>query len=299
MGWGRGYRNSGIITLRDYEHALSWFERTVPIRGREKKGLPECRPLGHRDRPHFQIRKADDGSIQCIDYNDSNIPVTFHPDGTVTLKAKWVSNSTAAFIQEVIGLGTQVHDHSVLVYLGQGAYRIPKDGLKIQRKDKTGAWELVHNKVEVVHHINRREANNVRQQYAQFTNYLSGVLKLREGTWFEQEELVELFGVKVHEYLDSKGDKVTWESPNTPRFGYHEQDKLDALFDLVKSDDPTDMYKAAVTVIHLGCHYRVRYADTMRAWDRCMIAYHKDKVLKEVELPAGVVRKDQYSWAFR
>lgn len=295
MSWGRSYRNSGITTLRDYEQALWWFERTVPIRGR----VPECRPLGHRNRPHFQIRKAADGSIECIDYNETNIPVTFHPDGTVTIKSRWVSNSTAAFIQEVTGLGACVHDHSVLVYLGQGAYRIPKDGLKIQRKDKTGAWELVHNKVEVVHHIRRREANNVRQQYSQFTNYLSGMIKLREGASFEQEELVTLFGMKTHEYNGGNGETVKWETPNVPRFNYHEQDKLDALFALVRSDEPTDMYKAAVTVINLGCHYRIRYADTMKAWDRCMIAHHKDTVLKEVELPAGVVRKDQYSWAFR
>jgi hypothetical protein len=32
--------------------------------------------------------------------------------------------------------------------------------------------------------------------------------------------------------------------------------------------------------------------------DRMILVKHRDEVFKEVEVPAGVVRKDIYGWAF-
>jgi hypothetical protein len=226
--------------------------------------------------------------------------VTFHPDGTVTLKAKWVSNSTAAFIQEVTGLGACVHDHSVRIFLAEGAYRIPTEGLKIRRKNGEGPWELVVKQVNIVHHIRRREANNVRRkpEYAAFRDYLSGVIKIKE-KMFDEDECKELFGVKVHEYKTSGGETLQWQIPDVPKLYYHDRDSMQALFRMANSGDPVQMYKAVVIIAKKTCGYILNLNDILVAWDRCIIAYHKDEVLVEVELPAGALRRDQYGWAFR
>lgn len=300
MGWGRGYRNSGIGVLRDYAEALSWFERVVPIRGREKRGLPECRPLGHRNRPHFQIRKADDGSIQCIDYNDKNIPVTFHPNGTITVKAQWVTTSTAAFIEEVLGVRAFVQDHSIVISLQGKEYRVTRDGLLLHRLDNgQGTLALVNPIVEVVHHIRRREANNVRSMYNEFRDYLAGLIKLRGDESMNEKELIELFGSKWFEYVDTKGVTQRWESLDTPVLAYSDPKRMKDLFAKITSENHEDQYFAAMHIIVGANRWRMNLEVSLTALDRCIIAYHKDEVLKEVPIPHGAIRRDTYGWAYR
>lgn len=300
MGWGQGYRNSGIRVLRDYEAALNHFETTTPIRGREKRGLPECRPLGYRDRPHFSIRKVDDGSIQCIDYNDKNIPVTFHPDGTITVKAQWVMVSTAAFIEEVLGLRAFVQDHSVVISVQGNEYRVSRDGIKLRRKDEgKGTLEVINPKVEMVHHIRRREANNVRSLYNEFRDYMSGIVKLRNGEGLSQEELISLFGTERFEYKDSNGVVQGWDRVKTPVLAFADRECMENLFKKIKSENHEDRYLAVMTIIVGANRWRLDLDVSLKAFDRCIIAYHKDEVLKEVPTSNGQVKRDAYGWAFR
>jgi hypothetical protein len=40
-------------------------------------------------------------------------------------------------------------------------------------------------------------------------------------------------------------------------------------------------------------------SDTLEMFDRCILAYHKDEVFKEVEIGKGTLTRDRYGWAFR
>lgn len=299
MGWGYGsaYRNSGIRMLRDYAEALNKFETTTPIRN--PKRTVECRPLGHRDRPHFSIGKLTDGSIACYDYNTTHKSVVFHPDNTVTVNPTWVSTSTCAFIQELLGISATQHDHSVKLMIGGSWIRIPKDGMVIKRKDGGGAYELVTQVKEVVHHVKRKEANNVRLKYQSFRDYLSGMLKLRgDKSDLPDEEIKAVFGVE-HRTYEMGGKEVTYEYSIRPKLDYSDPINLETFFALVESSEPSDMYKAMMTVVLTASRWRIMEQATLEVFDRCILARHKDEVFKEVEVVSGALTKDRYGWAFK
>ena len=294
MGWGKGYRNSGIIRIFNYEQALKQFHNTKPIRGREV----ECRPLGHRDRPHFSIKLNDKQEVECCECNHTPA-ITFRPDGEVLIKPSWVSVSSCAFIEEVLGVRAYQSDYKVLVCVGAGVFDAStKEGLVIKRSADNGAYRAVSYKRNVVHHIRRREANNVRLQYADITDYAHGYFKLG-ATLPTDEERKELFGVEMVQ-LSSGDSAYEYERIQIPRWNYANPEDVDAFMAMMRSDDPIDQYKAMIALRgHLGWwKEKTAYKEVMTMIDRMLLAKHKHEVFKEVELPEGVVRKDIYGWAF-
>ena len=295
MGWGSNYRNSGICMLRDYAQALNKFETTTPIRRREV----ECRPLGYRDRPHFSIAKDTDGSVTCYDYATTHKTITFHPDNTVTIIPMWVSLSTCNFIQEVLGISSTQHDHGIKIQVEGQWVRVRKEGVKIRRKDMgvmngVGAYELVSEVRDVVHHIKRKQANNVRLKYKEFRDYLSGVLKLRgNNSRINDEELKEIFGVETRTY-----DSGSYEFVRRPKVDYSDRACMDALLAQAASDEPMDKYVVAMTLISNVSSWKVDERATLESFDRCILAHHKDEVFEEIEVAHGALTKDRYGWAF-
>jgi len=277
MGWGNNYRNSGIRMLRDYAQALEKFETTTPIRGREI----ECRPLGHRGKPHFSIAKDADGGITCYDYSTTHKTITFHPDNTVTIIPMWVSLSTCNFIQEVLGISSTQHDHWIKIQVAGQWVRVRKEGIKIRRKDMgvmngVGAYELVSEARDVVHHIKRKQANIVRLKYKEFRDYLSGVLKLMGNNSRINDE----------------------EYARRPKVDYSDRACMDALLAQAASDEPMDKYTLAMALIWNVSSWRVDERATLESFDRCILAHHKDEVFEEIEVARGVLTKDIYGWAF-
>jgi hypothetical protein len=295
MGWGSNYRNSGIRHIDSYEQALKQFETTKPIRGREV----ECRPLGHRDRPHFSIQKAEDGSIVCCDYNPKHKTVVFKPDGEVVVVPTWVSTSTAAFIEEVLGIRAKVFDHCVVISLSGTYYRLPKAGLTIKRNDN-GAYEALDAAPRIVHRIKRRESNIVRAKYSEFRDYLTGFIRLRgEDNRIEEDEYKEVFGVTVQTYNYGGGD-YTYERIATPDTDMSEPENVTAMIGWMTSDEAMDKYKCALALIkNSSGYYRIKESSVLTLLDRFILAHHKDTVFEEVLLEAGDIRKDRYSWAFK
>jgi hypothetical protein len=295
MGWGLNYRNSGIVRIASYEQALNRFETTKPIRGREV----ECRPLGHRDRPHFSIQKLEDGSIACCDYNPAHKTVTFKPNGEVLVVPAWVSTSTASFIEEVLGMRSFVFDHCLVISVSGTEYRLPKDGLTIKR-NAHGAYEAIDAAPRVVHRIKRRESNIVRSKYSEFRDYLTGFIRLRgEDNRIEEDEYKEVFGIRVQTY-NHGGEDYTYERLNTPDMDMSKPENVTAIIGWMTSEEPMDKYKCALALIKdsLG-YYRVRESSVLTLLDRFILAHHKDTVFEEVLLEAGDIRKDRYSWAFK
>jgi len=176
------YRNSGIRRFGEYKQALLWYDTTPPIRGNGvNAGL---RPLGHRNKMQFQIHKLSDDSIACRCWKTD--VVRFHPDGTVSIKSDdWVSQTTAHFIRDVLGIGASVSDHDIVLPIGDGAYRL-KDGIKIER-DKFGRWAVIDAAPHEVYHIDRKRMSELRKQVEPFRTFMMGMIKLREGL-FEKDE---------------------------------------------------------------------------------------------------------------
>jgi len=294
MGWGSSYRNSGIVHIDSYEQALNKFETTKPIRGREV----ECRPLGHRDRPHFSIQKAEDGSIGCCDYNPAHKTVVFKPAGEVLVSPAWVSTSTAVFIEEVLGIRAKVFDHCVVISLGDKEYRLPKGGLTLKRNDN-GAYEAINPAPRVVHRIKRRKSNIVRAKYSEFRDYLTGFIRLRGESRIEEDEYKEVFGVTVQTYTHGNNTHK-YERINTPNMDMSNPESVTALVGWMTSDEAMDKYKCALALIKDSSgYYKVKEASVLTLLDKFILAHHKDTVFTEIELEAGNIRKDRYSWAFK
>jgi hypothetical protein len=297
MGWGKGYRNSGITYIQNYEQALKHFHAVKPIRGRDV----ECRPLGHRNRPHFSIQLNDKQEVECCDYN-AKPSVTFRPNGEVWIKPQWISVSSCAFIEEVLGIRSFQSDYKIQIYLNAGAFVVPKEeGLVIKRDpERNGNYHPVSVKPNVVHHIKRGVANIVRQQYADVYNYADGYFKLG-ATMPSDYEQREMFGYEtiVHTYGD--GSTYEYERLNSPKWQYSKPEDVDAFIAMMRSDDPMDKYKAIIALREqLGTWRNVNRAhkEVMEIIDRMVLSKHKQEVFKEVEVPVGEVRKDIYGWAF-
>ena len=293
MGWGSNYRNSGIVHIDSYEQALNRFETTKPIRGREV----ECRPLGHRDRPHFSIQKLPDNSIACCDYNPAHKTVTFKPDGEVLVVPAWVSTSTSKFIEEVLGVRSFVFDHCVVISLSGKEYRLPKEGLTIKRNDN-GAYEAINPMPEIVHRINRKQTNIVRSKYVEVRDYISGFAKLRTGEGLEGAEMNEVFGSRTVEHTYG-GKTHTYEVLNTPDIQLHEPESVAQMMNWLTSEEHYDRYKGALALTSKACRWRTELTPMLTLLDRCILAHHKTEVFHETRLPLGEVKRDAYGWAFR
>ena len=179
--------------LRDYAEAVSWYERTEPIRG---SGVNAgVRPLGHRNRPQFQILKCDDNII-CRCY--STDVVTFHPDNTITLHVPdfWRTQTTANFIWDVLG-GARAHvgikDHDVVVWLrGQEATMFRAGEATKLEVLPNGNLKLIHrDRVRTVYSVDRTVMNAARKSVSEFRKTMLGMLKLKDGM-FEKSEFEEL-----------------------------------------------------------------------------------------------------------
>jgi hypothetical protein len=295
MGWGSNYRNSGIVRIASYEQALNRFETSKPIRGREV----ECRPLGHRDRPHFSIQKLPDNSIACCDYNPAHKTVTFKPDGEVLVVPAWVSTSTAAFIEEVLGVRSFVFDHCLVISVGGKEYRLPKEGLTIKRNDK-GVYEAINAAPRVVHRIKRRASNIVRAKYSDFRNYVTGFIRLRgDNDRIEEDEYKEVFGIKIQTY-NHGGEDYKYERLATPDMDMSKPENVATIIGWMTSEEPMDKYKCALALIKDSSgYYRVKESSVLTLLDRFILAHHKETVFEEILLEAGNIRKDRYSWAFK
>ena len=298
MSYGQ-YRNSGIYLLGNYAQALEKYETTKPIRGRKV----ECRPLGHRDRPHFSIDKdKTTGDILCYEYGyHSSRPVasiTFRPNGEVHLTPLWTSVSAAGFIYDVLGVYAKIFDGDVLISLGTGSYRVNRKGITIKRDEKS-KYEVVNHVPQVVHAIKRKETNIVRSKYSEFRDFLSGFIKLRGSAKIINDELEEIFGFTVKEvpYGDA-GSTYTSRTVNKPSMVFSKPEDMQNLFNLIASDDPADRFKAAVMICSDHFAWRSTEQLAFNTLDKCILAHHKTEVFEYKEVSAGQVVKDRYSWAF-
>jgi len=281
------FRNSGITRLYSYAKALQWYKDTPPIRGDGRNaGL---RPLGHRNKMQFQLRMQGD-AVECVCY-DTPV-VTFHPDGIIAIKdGGYVSQTTAHFIRDVLGLGASVADKDLVISVNGNDYRL-KSGMKL-KEGELGTYEVVESAPHDVYHIDRKKLNALRKQVQPYRTFLVGMIKMREPV-FEIDELCEALVEMGHRKGDNWGVELTpWRqdvSQVLPR--------LQAFFEVISQEDKEgNWYRASLQMLWSGDSYRtklhVRVDAALRRLDDLLIATHPE-VLLVSQCEPGVFQKNAY-----
>jgi len=283
------------VLLRTYEEALSHLESTKPIRGKGSNAGKIA--LGYRHRTaEFYIEMNADKSIDCMCYRTP--VVSFKPDGNIVVQSGgWASITTCMFIEEVLGISSKVRDCSIVVSFNGGEFKVDNE-LCLKRVD--GRLTALNQKPTYVHRVNRKQANIVRKEYAEFNSYLKGFLKLREGGIILDTEYINLFGA------DNKRGGHTVKAEMPVDVALRDEAQVQKLIDLMQSKDPQKMYEASLRIIKQFGHrsywqnmgFSMQPASIKRAMDNLIFAKHKDVIFDKEEVPVGTIKKDSWSHLF-
>lgn len=288
-------RNTGIVLLRTYEEALSHLESTKPIRG---SGANAGKiPLGFRHRvSEFYIEMNQDKSIDCMCYRTP--VVSFKPDGNIVLQnGGWSSITTCMFIEEILGISSRIKDSTVVVSFNGGEFKVANE-LCLKRID--GRLTALNQEPSYVHRVNRKQANIVRKEYAEFTKFFTGMMKLREDGLILDDEYINVFGAD-----DGRGGHtVKAKMPND--VALRDMEQVNAITNLMQSKDPQDRYMASLRIVKQFGHrsywknmgFRMQPASIKRAMDNLIFAKHKDVIFDVEEIPVGTIKKDTWKHLF-
>lgn len=288
-------RNTGIKRIYSYEEALSLLENTKPIRGTGANAGKIA--LGYRHRvAEFYLEMNDDKSIDCMCYRTP--VVSFKPDGNIVLQnGGWTSITTCMFIEEVLGISSRVNDSTVKVSFNGGEYKVDPE-LCLKRVD--GRLTALNQEPSYVHRVNRKQANIVRKEYAEFATYLSGFLKLREGGLILDDEYINFFGADENR----GGHTVKAKMPDD--VALRSKAQVDMLLNLMQSKDPQLMYEASLRIVkQFGARsywknmgFRMTPASVKKAMDSLIFAKHKDTIFDVEQIPVGTIKKDAWKHLF-
>jgi hypothetical protein len=298
------YRNSGISWFRDYADAVHKYDNTTDIRGRTEE--PK-RPLGHRKlTDSYSIRKREDGAIECVLWKTPVI--TFNPDNSVDITdGTWTTLSTANFIEEVMGYGVRgrVFNGHICLMVGDKEYRLEKDTKFKLVKNEQGYWTPANAPKAVVHQINRAGSNKVMKRYKEFTTYVENVIKLRVNDQgnvrFSGNEYKEAFGVDGHGVLNHQGDL---SRPHYQAFMQTLRQFVTCINDTNEETKHVSYYHALLILARSKGN--VLWAEDgveMHKWQVTELpnfvrnlfwGIHREECFKEVELPDGELKRDQY-----
>lgn len=308
MAWGRNYRNWDVPRLTTYEAAARHESITKPIRG-DKNGT---KPLGDRKKKYFNIRKEGDDIVVRMHSTDI---VRYKPSGELILNnGGWVSPSTHDMFHMLIGLHMQTFNSRTWVdcyianaegQIRRGDYPFPNN-TPVKATRHEGGWFLEGIGLTVVHHINRKAANKVRKEYAEFKAYLSGITKLRTEYrtnthhWTNkttQEAIIKVSREELAEYgLEEPSGMVFPDRQCASR--------ADNLKGLMLSNRTEDNYRAALTVMRSSHYSRywigphgivVEPSRIPKIFDQLLLFIHRNEVLEKKIVTTGSIIKDSYA----
>lgn len=288
-------RNTGIKRIRNYEEALSLLENGKPIRGKGANGGKI--PLGHRHRAsEFYIEMSKDKSIDCVCYRTP--VVSFKPDGNIVVQnGGWSSITTCMFIEETLGISSRISDSTVTVSFNGESYKVANE---LCLKWVDGRLTAMNQEPSVVHRVNRKQANIVRKDYAEFVKFFVGMMKLRDDGMITDDEYINVFGVDE----GRGGHTVKADMPNDVSLRCEAEVNL--ITDMMQSKDPQDMYKACLCIVkqYGRRHYWKNMGFSMqphlvkKAVDNFVFAKHKDIIFDVETIPVGVIKKDTWKHLF-
>lgn len=281
------YRNSGIVSLRTYEEAKNWHDKTEPIRGRGVNA--GVRPLGHRNKPHFQIAMRGE-DVVCICYKTE--VVTFHPDNTITVQdGGYISQTTANFINDVLWCGARIQDHDIILFGGTNPTRLMRK--VVLRAEGNARYTVIETGKHYTHRLKRKRMNELRQTVDPFMRYAHGVIKLREGK-FEIDEVKEALTELGVDQLDHRLDTHMWYSSAADRLT-----QMEKLYKFVTEGGIENWYSPFLWLARSASNtgwsrVHVDYSMFSHAMDEILIAMHPD-VLEATETPQGTIKIDRYA----
>jgi len=294
-----------LPTLCNWKDAAVTERNIKPIRGRS----PECKPLGKRQNTHVTIRKLNDESIVCRLYNTD--VVTYHKDGRIDILLDgWASQTTMAFIEEVLGVRVCIqHNHAWVSATREsrddlpmgctqvGMYALHTHEVNTFRRNQSGDLEFQNPMQITTHKINRAGANTVRKAYKPFKDYMVRIMRLRDDG-FSGQEFGDVFGW-MREGLPNYPVQLTVHSGHKTN-----ANDLRAFLDLAKSQDTNDHYKASLWLAWctygLPRTYSVRPAlqTMLKCLDECILLAHRDECFIETYAGNGDVVRDPYAKFF-
>ncbi len=288
MGYGSNYRNSGIHRIYNYADALERYNNVEPIRG---SGVNAgMKPLGHRSRTQFQILKGTEGEIKCRLY-DTDV-VTFYPDDIVKITdAEYTTQTTANFIDDVLGIRGRVSDHDIVLSIHGNQYRL--SGGMVLKRNGEGKLQVLQVAKAYTHKVDRKVMKNLRAGIKDFMSYLSGSIKVRDGGTFspeEKEELVNYLG--MGDYAFGLTYVPTWRHSIEDT-----RAKLDKFFGLIKSGDMENWYRASCWLAFSQYSWlsgaRLNITEARSQMDKFLMAANPQALVRQ-EVPEGTVIRDRY-----
>lgn len=182
--------------IRTYAEALLRFQKTKPIRGRTEDNSKwnttspnPVIPLGRReDVDTYSMRKLEDGSIQLINYR--NPLLTFTPDNLISITPRYGCMMESGMLERVLGIDAWLDRKKIGIRLDDDGDRHVLEAGKTLVLDCSGCKDIygeieptlkLHAKETVYsYYVNRKQANNVRARYSDFSKYLHGFMQLRK-----------------------------------------------------------------------------------------------------------------------
>jgi len=292
MGFGN-HASMHIEPIFNYAEACEREAGIKPIRGTDIK------PLGPRRHKQMQIVKNADGSVACRLY--STDVVTYKPDGDIVVQINgYASPTTIAFMSNVLLAKFLQFDNQVWWHESFGAHRefpLLTHGDNIFRRAGSGDLALINPQMCKVHKINRQGANNVRNRYQSFRDYIDRTVRLRASDGKVDigiDELKDMFS----------NDKGSLEMP--PRLSVQThyvipKEKLAEFQQLIEdhgvADKTQDFYRAflwlAKSVDMYAGYNGVDKTMLYKQLDEITFFIHRGEAFVEIEL-FGESKRDPY-----
>jgi hypothetical protein len=310
MGWNNHYRNWDIPRLASYNDAVKREATVKPIRG-DKDGT---KPLGARNKKYYNIRK--DGNDIVVKMHNTDI-VRYHPDDTLTINnGGWVSPSTHDMFSMLLGLKMYTFHYRAWVTcfmrraigsnapeIVQGDWRLPNNTpVRVVRHEHH--WLIDDMEENVTHAVNRKAANKVRKEYADFRKYLSAMTKLRteyvsQPRWNGPDVTLPVVKVSRSELEAHNLIDHTAVVQANRRFA----SQADNLKGLMRSDKAEDNYRALLTIMrsaHEGRYWISSEGISIaperigKTLDELIMFIHRYEVLEKKPATQGVRSRDRY-----
>jgi len=308
------YGNSGMRDVKrivTYEEAKLRYEQIKPIRGR----AGDVRPLGDRKNDSYRIAKRvnplnDTTSYQCILYRTP--VVEFKPDGDVEISmGGWGSSATRTFIERILHLSCYSKNGSSVLCLGKQSEVVlhnTKTTVVRRLEDYPYTWELMVSEPVYETQLDKKKANNVRQQYSEFEKYLKGMVNLRT----EQREVKNHMGGRYELPPSIRFDKAEFADMEVVTFRSDVRTESFPV-ELMANDQPeeskhSNFYRATLEIVRAirrgnfpgnsGVHVQ---SDTLLPEFREIVyRHHSAEVFEKVLLPVGKAASKKYdSWVKR
>lgn len=290
------YRPWGIPYLLTYEAAVNHEANVKPIRG-DKNGT---KPLGDRKRKYFNIRR--DGDDVVVRMHSTDI-ARYKPDNRIIINnGGWASASTHDMFGELLRLPMWTLNSKAwvggMVNGVEGEYVMPNGQDVTITSGEGRCWNLSGVVMPTTHKVNRKAANAVRKQYANFKRYLSGMLKVRletvrQRTWQGEIEM---------DVVRFSYDEM--QSVNALDMQKRDYDRAQNLRGMMLSDDTNQHYIAMLHIARAayGSYYvpqqgiLVEQGPTLAFFDKFVLFIHRDEVLNEVPMEGGAKRDPYGAW---